>query len=815
MKPDKLTIHDLFQRERRYVVPLYQRAYVWNRQDQWEPLWEDIERQAEACLAAANHTSSRSHFLGAIVLNVSRIVGAGVARSEVIDGQQRLTTLQLFIVALRDFASSIDSQYTSRLRRLTINEDEKPGSEGSFKVWPTNADRSTFRQVMSAASPAALAKALSGEDAQPRMVHAYRYFHDQISGFCSVADNDADGRDQRVFGLLQALRTALQLVVIELEDGDDPQVIFETLNARGQPLLPSDLIRNYLFMRADRDASLDVDELYDRYWRPFDDRRVALAVNGENRFWHIEERQGRLTRPRIDLFLFHYLVMKTEADFTIGNLFREFREWRDDRADSIETLLADLQRYSTVFSALIEPSGDDRAAMLARRLKALDTSTAYPLLLYLLALPTDRLSVADRDRLLTDLESWLVRRFVCQLTNKNYNRFFVSLLAKVKRASDDENLAEIVRDELSRANDVTTAWPSDASFRSAWLAKPVYAKSRPDRSAMLLRAIERNIRTSRNEAISLPEKLTVEHLLPQRGSRADYPLNADAFKIGDETGEQCRERLLHTVGNLTLLTTELNASASNGAFPAKVEKIVADSDLRLNAWLRANPPTMWTEQAIAERGDRLFADALQIWPRPWDGPVPELLKSEEDESSSGWQFTDQLSLNAKRATLLTAFSARHSVALVAETIGKHQSVDGSTRVAITISKRYDDRAGYPYWYAFHPDWEAFLGAVPSGFLLLGMMDRAEGYALPLAILHPLLEHLNTTVRQATGKLHWHVHIVERDGNVALLLPKAGDTFSLSAYVVGPSNAARETQSPLPATMARDDIAASTGMTDAT
>ena len=531
MKPDKLTIHDLFQRERRYVVPLYQRAYLWTGQDQWEPLWEDIERQAEACLASALHTTGRSHFLGAIVLNVSRIVGAGVARSEVIDGQQRLTTLQIFIAALRDVAAAMDSAYSTRLRRLTVNEDEKIGSEGSFKVWPTNADRAIFRQVLSAGSPEALAKELSGGDAQPRMAQAYLYFHAQIATFVAVAGASTEARDQRVFALLQALRTDLQVVVIELEDGDDPQVIFETLNARGQPLLPSDLIRNYLFLRAANDPSIDVDELYNGYWRPFDDQRVATAVNGEDRFWHIEERQGRLTRPRIDLFLFHYLVMQTEADFTIGSLFREFRDWRDAQTSSIQALLADLQRYGAIFASLIEPSGTDRASQLARRLKALDTSTVYPFLLYILALPDERLASDDREQLLTDLESWLVRRFVCQLTNKNYNRFFVSLLAKVKQAPADANLASVVQAELSRGSDVTTSWPTNRAFRRAWLNKPIYAKSRPDRSGMVLRAIERQSRTGRNEAITLPDKLTVEHLLPP--TREPQRLSAGVRRAND------------------------------------------------------------------------------------------------------------------------------------------------------------------------------------------------------------------------------------------------------------------------------------------
>lgn len=792
MKPDKLTIHDLFQRERRYVVPLYQRAYVWMRQSQWEPLWEDIERQAEACFNAPNHTPSRSHFLGAIVLNVSRIVGSGVARSEVIDGQQRLTTLQLFIAALRDYAVSIDSAYAARLRRLTVNEDEKLGSEGAFKVWPTNADRAVFRQVVGAGSQDGVDLAFGAGSALPRMAQAYRYFFDQVRGFAETQESSG-ARDDRVFALLQALRTALQVVVIELEDGDDPQVIFETLNARGQPLLPSDLIRNYLFMSASHDAELNADELYDSYWRPFDDRRAAGAIGGEDRFWHIEERQGRLTRPRIDLFLFHYLVMQTESDFTIGSLFREFREWRAGTSGSIEALLADLRRYSDVFSGLISPTGTDRAAVLARRLHAMDTSTVYPFLMYILAQPAERLSAPDRDRLVVDLESWLVRRFVCQFTNKNYNRFFVSLLAKVKRASSGDNLAELVRNELARGQDVTTAWPTDRAFRAAWLTKPVYLKSRPDRAAMILRAIEAQLRTPRNEAVALPSGLSVEHLLPQRGSRADYPLAIEGLAFNEETPDQCRERLLHTVGNLTLLTSELNASASNGPFPAKAEKIVADSDLRLNAWLRNNPPGAWLDNAIVARGHRLFAQAVEIWPpSPNDTGVIDDDESEAAATdaaiSSGWQFTDRVVLANKRKSLLSALSFELGTPLIADTVGKHRNAEGNQRVAVSISKRYENRAHYPYWYAYRSDWQEYLAVGANGYLLLGMVDRAEGYALPLSFLTPVLPFLNTTTESGTGRMHWHMHIVEQTDGLALLLHKSGQALPIRPYVIQPSNA---------------------------
>lgn len=780
VKPDKLTIHDLFQRERRYVVPLYQRAYVWNEEGQWEPLWEDIERQAEDCLASEGMVAKRSHFLGAIVLNVSKIVGSGVARSEVIDGQQRLTTLQIFIASLRDYAASVGSHHVAKLRRLTANEDEKVGSDGVFKVWPTNADRQLFKAVLSAGSPEELIKLLGVPAAKaPRIAAAYLYFYRQIASYVGTAAPE-EAQEQRILSLLQALRTALQLVVIELEDGDDPQVIFETLNARGQPLLPSDLIRNYLFLNASSDPACDADALYENHWRPFDDQRVEIPVGGETRFWHIEERQGRLKRPRIDLFLFHYLVMQTEHELNIGQLFSEFRVWQSSQTWSVETLLRDLEFHSRNFRALMAPEGDDRVAQLAHRLKALDNSTVYPLLLYVLGLPSERLPVAARDQIFEDIESWLVRRFICGLTNKSYNRFFVALLAKLKRAEEGANLAEIVRTELGRSKEVTARWPSNEEFLAAWLSAPLYAKSRPDRSVMVLRALGEKMTTSKNEQQLLAGSLSVEHLLPQKGALTDYPY-AEALPLAEgETEQRRRERLIHTVGNLTLLTGELNAAASNGPWPTKTAKIVADSDLRLNAWLRVDAPQTWSEADIVERGRGLFEYAMAIWSRPVVMTNDE--SAEDDEGSKGqWRWTEAEVLAAKRQAISDQLALRESVTLVTDGLARRRSGDDRVRAVMSISKRYEDRPDFPYWFAYHPDQDDYLGHAERGFFVLGCVDRDEAFAIPLDVLRPLVSLLNSTTRDETGKTHHHVHLVERDGDLALLLPKASTHLSVAPY----------------------------------
>ncbi|MDO8431112.1 MAG: DUF262 domain-containing protein [Candidatus Binatus sp.] len=315
MQPSTLTIHEVFEKERRYTVPLFQRSYVWTEEGEWEPLWSDIERQANNSLQTLSNDrqSTTSHFLGAIVLNVAKVFGRGLARSEIIDGQQRLTTLQIFLAALRDFAQNVERDVAETAKRLTLNPLRDPKSDERFKVWPTNADRLVFMNVLEAGSlDEVLARfgktPLGGKTAMPRMAEAYKFFFNAIQQFveedCPSETSSPDryqgtklSQGDRLYAILHALKTSLQFVVIELEEKDDPQVIFETLNARGQPLLPSDLIRNTVFLDASY-KGIDIDSLYQKYWRHFDERRSPSPDDrGEDRFWHQFERQGRLLRP--------------------------------------------------------------------------------------------------------------------------------------------------------------------------------------------------------------------------------------------------------------------------------------------------------------------------------------------------------------------------------------------------------------------------------------------------------------------------------------------------------------------------------------
>jgi hypothetical protein len=268
-----------------------------------------------------------------MVLDRKQTPTTHVDKHQVIDGQQRLTTLQIFIAAFRDFCRAADSaQLAEECESFTINKGMMADPDADrFKVWPTLLDQQHFKDVITDGSPEALQgkyplvkrKYTRRYEPRPRMIEAYLYFYEQLSEFFL---GDTGGEEplhadtpiaKRLDECFSALKSALQVVVIDLDRDDDPQVIFETLNARGEPLLPADLLRNFIFLRAARQKE-NPEKLYNEYWREFDDE-----------FWRIEVRQGRLLRPRSDLFMQHFLASRLAEDIPIKHLCVEYKHWID------------------------------------------------------------------------------------------------------------------------------------------------------------------------------------------------------------------------------------------------------------------------------------------------------------------------------------------------------------------------------------------------------------------------------------------------------------------------------------------------------
>jgi uncharacterized protein with ParB-like and HNH nuclease domain len=290
MKVEKLSLGRIFDRTERLEAPLFQRPYVWNQDDNWAPLWDAIREVSDHKIAGR---TARPHFMGAIVMDQLRTVMAKVPARQIIDGQQRLTTLQLALAAIRDIAEDAQQhKHAGAFRKLTDNDgllSEDPDEK--FKVWPTNADRTTFTEVMSAGSEKKVKAIQKNADQGDQLIPgAYLYFAEHFKGWLgSPQDSEFLTRVQTMY---LVLRDLMHMVVIDLEADDDAQEIFETLNWLGTPLLPADLVKNYLFRTAQL-QKLPTEKLYEQFWATFD--------TGKS-YWREKISQGRLYRPRLDLF---------------------------------------------------------------------------------------------------------------------------------------------------------------------------------------------------------------------------------------------------------------------------------------------------------------------------------------------------------------------------------------------------------------------------------------------------------------------------------------------------------------------------------
>lgn len=609
MKPETRTVTELFERDVRYVVPLYQRPYVWNEADQWEPLWEDI-------LVLLDHQSGRlpspnghwSHFLGAIVLDQETQAPGTIPVYTVIDGQQRLTTLQILLAAAGNAAAANGAENDAEvLLSLIRNRPLKAAGEHLWKVWPTNANRSAFAAVVRAGGPAPDRE----DDPRNLIDEAYGYFVARMIDWLADSETD-DERAELVRTLQVTLCDLLRMVSITLEQGDNAQVIFETLNARGTPLLALDLVKNAVFHEATRHA-LDVDGLYEEVWKP----------ELDDNYWRKQQRQGRLFRPRADLFLMHWLTMKLRRMTPATELFTTFRKQiiQSTPPPAMDEVIRELCRDARTMREFESKPPGSAEALFFERLATLDVTTVLPLVLLLFR--EQELSEDRRRRALKMLESWLVRRALLRLTIKAYNVQMPVLIERV--AEDPARADEMLVEELRSGTSEISRWPTDADVSVYYELHDAYNNIAKPRLAMALAAVEQSLYSNKTDILAIPSNLSLEHVIPQSWEN-HWPLADAATAEEEEAAREARQRALHRLGNLTLVAGGLNTSLSNDPWAKKQKALNAESRLLLNARLIEGYPEVFDEAAVAERTKWLVSRMCEIWPGPehdWLGQHPE------------------------------------------------------------------------------------------------------------------------------------------------------------------------------------------------
>ena len=499
--------------------------------NQWEPLWEDVRNVAENYLEELERSGNDGveaeqrtspHFLGAVVLKQVPTAARDIDQREVIDGQQRVTTLQLLLDAIQQICEESDHPYVKgaarRLAKFVTNDEELIGEDKLqvFKLWPSRGDREAFRHAMDNGP------AVNDFVQESLIVQAHEFFQLQVR----KGLQDAAGPiESRIDALETAATSMLQMVVIDLDPKDDPNLIFETLNARGTPLEQSDLIKNFVLSR-ELDRQGDI-------WGDLDDG-----------WWRREVRQGRLFRPRVDMLLNYWLTMRMGSEVSPARVFDVFRSYVEDQ--EVYTVMSevkqDLVNYRD-FESTRGRSSEEKSFYY--HVDVMQAGVITPALLLLLSVEE-----GTRIRAFSALESFLVRRMICRQTTKDYNRLVLELATRLRESGLDK-ADTITAGFLKEQTAFAREWPSDEAVADALGSSPLYRLLTRGRLRLVLEGVERLLRSSgKSEQPAVPTNLTIEHLMPVGWGKEEWPLPED---IDTAAATYQRNTLIHSIGNLTLV----------------------------------------------------------------------------------------------------------------------------------------------------------------------------------------------------------------------------------------------------------------------
>lgn len=577
MDAGKRTISDIFNGNRKLIIPFFQRTYVW-KEEQWSRLLEDMEYISK---------TGKDYFLGSIILKSHPTPSSssiGDIRT-VIDGQQRLTTMAIFMKVL-----GLKSHQGSVVERLFTLDD------GSIAMQHSQSDSEAFNLVMN------LCELEDIDPGHSNILTAYSFFKDKI--------------DETKFSI-QMVRNKAQFVGIDLLPDEDEQQIFDTINSLGVKLTTGELLKNYFF------SSETIAE-YNKLWKP------AFELDDETReFWEQDVTAGRLRRNNIEAFLGAYLQVKIQDPiFAVKSedkimfrrsegLFNNYKSFisdyvatgdmdEDTRRRKIFEFICDLTQYSKIYRRCFNSDAlqsEVGAAPSLERLNViiygLDGTTAIPYLMFIQKNVDDD---SEKQKIYKYLESYLMRRIVCKAHNNNYSDLFTENLI-----GQNIKTADALRDYIEQKDpEASLAMPSNLMVRKAFHNEDMPNK----RAAGILYLIESKLR---NPALCSTAMLgfssySLEHLMPKKW-RNNWGIAIDPDN---------RDFVLKTLGNLAIITSSLNSAIRDADWDRKLEgnskgglKKYAVGLVTMEAVLNS---TTWDEDHISERADWLADKANEIWP---------------------------------------------------------------------------------------------------------------------------------------------------------------------------------------------------------
>ena len=545
---------------RQFVIPVFQRDYSWTRED-CKKLWNDI-------LRAGAQEVHGDHFTGSIVyIEADQPGGAAFQRWLVIDGQQRVTTLTLLLIALRDHIRESDWSGNEDSPTPELIDDDylknaHRNGERQYRLILRRKDNATLRRFVT--------RTLGSEfddDGSELIVDAYRFFR------CVLKKPESD--------IDKVYRGVSRLIVVDVRldrNIDNPQMVFESMNSTGVDLRQSDLVRNYLLMGLDESEQT---RLYDNYWT-------------------VIESQFRASASAFDSFLRDYISLekKLTRQILMDHVYDEFKEyWRPDNGKPVEELLQDIVQVARRYASFlgIGPTQKGRLSEAMRHGRALSTTQAVLMMRLYDWHEKDQLLRHEFFRAVKLVESYLLRRAVLGWQTRGY----WSVFARIAHSIDSESVFDSFQVEFARLRD-NYRFPTNEEFRRGLEERDLY-------SLRVCKHVLDRLENADQKEPSPVQEFSIEHIMPRDIARVP-----EWQQMLGDNWEEIHATWLHRLGNLTL--TAYNSEYRNRPFHEKkeVDGGFDKSAVRLNEYIRNQ--TVWTEDQMEIRGRKLGERALKIWP---------------------------------------------------------------------------------------------------------------------------------------------------------------------------------------------------------
>ena len=554
-----------------FIIPIYQRNYDWNKNNCTQ-LFDD--------LVALHKSGKKMHFFGSIVTSIN-----SEGQRVIIDGQQRLTTVSLLLIALVNICNEgvmtpCDPELAANISDLYLVSKYLEGNR-KIKLKPIKKDMEAFD---------ALIKGKKEEYVRESNVTKNYYFlYDKIAK-CGLAPDD----------ILKAVEK-LEVIDITLNDDDDPQLIFESLNSTGLDLSEADKIRNYLLMSL---GDKEQDEMYENYWNP------------------IEEK----TDYEPSAFIRDFLTMKCRRVANEKRIYFEFKNYCQKVDGGKITVLKEMHHYAGIYHSIVNANMDDpRLDQKLRELDVLRSTVAYPYYMAFFNYADEKgLTTDDKYEVIDLIESYLIRRIICKIPSNALSKVFTTLhgdVLRIMKESNDERYIDALKYYLLGRSG-SSSFPSDDEIKEKFPRRDVYNMDKKQRLFLFERMENRDSR-ERHDVVGMltnkESKVSIEHIMPQTLS--------DSWKreLGPEW-PRIHEQYLDTMANLTL--TGYNSAYSNMPFIRKrdCEHGFNDSIYRLNSYVKRCQK--WTEEELRTRQKEMLDVFLRLWPMPKTDFVPAVRQAD-------------------------------------------------------------------------------------------------------------------------------------------------------------------------------------------